>query len=227
MNKVTKNKMIEMEIKPQKYRLAVVFRTVFFPFTYPELIDSVKKRGYGVPPSPRPIPSGPRIYAGGHIATKEGCTVEVKDERQLIASEGTQVEDVIKSFNDVMDISREDFHVDLERDVHYFELTSELIVKSDESPIENIERFMGDRYKVFDEIMGNESSAYTIRIVPKGLIPSHKIWFDITIEPRVTMAEREYYVNIVYRDEKIDNVLTFARDVNSKILSLISKIGEA
>jgi len=215
-----------MEIKPQKYRCAVVFRTLFFPFTYPELIDSFKRRGYSVPPSPRPLPSGPRVYVGGHIATKEGCSVEIKDEKQVIASEGRQVENVIKSFEDIMDITKEDFQVDLDEDIYYFELTSELIVKSDESPIKKIERFMGDKYRVFDEIMGNETSGFTIRIVPKGLIPSYKIWFDITIEPRVTMAEREYYVNIVYRDENIDNVLAFTREIDLKILSLISKIGE-
>jgi len=33
-----------MEIKPQRYRLAIMFHTLFFPFTYPELIDSLKKK---------------------------------------------------------------------------------------------------------------------------------------------------------------------------------------
>ena len=59
-----------MEIKPQRYRLAIVFHTLFFPFTYPELINSLKKRGYNVPPPPCSVPTGPRVYVGGHIATK-------------------------------------------------------------------------------------------------------------------------------------------------------------
>ena len=214
-----------MEIKPQRYRLAIVFHTLFFPFTYPELIDSLKKREYSVLPPPRPAPTGPRVYVGGHIATKEGCTVDVNDDRKIIASEGSQVENIIKSVEELMGIAEKDFRLNLERDIDYIELTGELIVKSEGSPIENIEEFVGDKYNVFDEIMGIETSAYSIRMVPKGYLPSNRKWFDIRIEPRVTMPEYEYYVDIVYRDENIDNILTFAHEVNSKILSLIRKIG--
>jgi len=125
-----------------------------------------------------------------------------------------------------MDVAKEDFQLDLERDVNYVELITELKVKSDGSPIEKIDKFIGDRYKVFDEIMGIETSGFNIRIVPKGFRPSDKKWFDVTIEPRLTIAEREFFIKIVYRDENIENVLLFTRDVNSRILSLISKIGE-
>ncbi|HUV80102.1 MAG TPA: hypothetical protein VMW40_04675 [Candidatus Bathyarchaeia archaeon] len=62
-----------MEIKPWRYRLSGVLCTVFFPFTYYEVIDSLKKRGYNVFPSPRPIPVGQRVYVSGHIATKKGA----------------------------------------------------------------------------------------------------------------------------------------------------------
>jgi hypothetical protein len=214
-----------MEIKPQKYRVAAVFRTFFFPFTYPELIDSLKKRGYGVPPSPRPVPTGPRVYVGGHIATKEGCTVDVNIDRKIIASEGNSIERVIKSIEELMDIAKKDFQLNLEEDIDYLELISDIIIESDTNPVENIERFMGDKYSVFNEIMGIETSPYSIKIVPKGFPPASKKWFDITIGPRVTRPDREYYVSIIYRDANIDNVLTFIREVNSKILSLIRKMG--
>jgi hypothetical protein len=215
-----------MEIKPLRYRLSGVLCTVFFPFTHPEVIDSLKKRGYNVFPSPRLIPVGQRVYVGGHIATKKGCTVEINDDRELISIEGSQIENVIQSFEEIMDMAKEDFQLDLENDVNYIELITEIKVKSDGNPIEKIDKFIGDRYRIFDEIMGIDTSGFSIRIVPKGFRPSDKEWFDITIEPRLTMAEREFFIKIVYRNENIENVLLFTRDVNSKILSLISKIGD-
>jgi hypothetical protein len=66
-----------MEIKPLRYRLSGLLCTVFFPFTHPEVIDSLKKRGYNVFPSPRLIPVGQRVYVGGHIATKKGCSLRL------------------------------------------------------------------------------------------------------------------------------------------------------
>lgn len=219
-----RNMVIKMEIKPQRYRLAIVFHTLFFPFTYPELIDSLKKREYSVPPPPRPAPTGQRVYVGGHIATKNGCIIDVNEEKKTLAGEGSQVENVIKSIEELMDVVEEDFRLNLERDVDYIELVSDLVVKSDKSPLKDIEGF-NNKYSAFNGIMGMETSAYSISIVPKGFLPSSKKWFDIRIEPRVTTPDREYFIHAIYRDENIGDVLAFAREVNSKILSLIEKIG--
>ena len=213
-----------MEIKPQRYRLAIVFHTLFFPFTYPELIDSLKKRGYSVPPPPRPVPTGPRVYVGGHIATKNGCVIDINEERKIVAGEGSKIDNVIKSIEDLKDMVEEDFRLNLERDIDYSELVSDLVVESDKSPLIDIGRF-NNKYSVFNGIMGMETSAYSISIVPKGFLPSSKKWFDIRIEPRVTMPDREYFIHAIYRNENIHDVLAFAREVNSKMLSLIEKIG--
>jgi len=118
----------------------------------------------------------------------------------------------------------EDLRLNLERDIDYSELVSDLVVESDKSPLIDIGRF-NNKYSVFNGIMGMETSAYSISIVPKGFLPSSKKWFDIRIEPRVTMPDREYFIHAIYRNENIDDVLAFAREVNSKILSLIEKIG--
>lgn len=212
-----------VKIKPQKYRFSIVFNTVFFPFTYPEVIDSLKSRGYSVPPPPRPVPTGARVYVGGHIATKNGCIIDVDQERKIIAGEGSQSDDLLKSVEDLIDITEEDFRLNLERDVDYIELISDIIVKGNKSPIKTIERF-GNNYKSFDEIMAMETSPYSISIVPRGILPHSKKWFDIRIEPRLTMPDNVYYIHAVYRDDNIRGVLAFTGEVNSKLLSLIEKL---
>lgn len=109
--------MIKMEIKPQKYRLAFVFHTLFFPFIYPELVESLKKRGYSIPPPPRPPPTGSRVYVSGHIATKGTCFVDINADRKIIASEGSSIKDIIKSIEELIDIAKSDFWLNLEEDV--------------------------------------------------------------------------------------------------------------
>lgn len=37
-----------VEIVPQKYRIALKFNSLYYPFTYPEILNSLGKREYGI-----------------------------------------------------------------------------------------------------------------------------------------------------------------------------------
>ena len=213
-------------IKKREYNLALVFNTILFPFTYPDIDESLTKRHYGVNYTSKPLHLvESRSYVGGNIATKKGCTISINPNKKILGIQGNNVTRVLDSIKDLEEISSQDFQLDLEEDVLFCELTAKFTVEDDTSPIENMGRFMDDKYSSFDEIMGTETSAYAIRIVPKGAIPSSKNWFDITIFTRPTRPKREYYVSVVYRSENIDHTLTFASEINSKIESLIKAIG--
>jgi hypothetical protein len=71
-----------------------------------------------------------------------------------------------------------------------------------------------------------ETAPYSVSIVPNGLSPNNKNWFDIRIEPRFTMPTHSYNIDVVYRNENCENVLSFSELVNSKIHSLIEIIEE-
>jgi len=193
--------------------------------------NSLEKRNYSITLPPGPLPSAPpggRIYVSGPIATKEGCNVVLDSDRKILISEGTSNEKIIDILEDLTRIAKDDFFVDMDEEVDYLELTSELDILSDADPREKIEDFFEgiEAIKKFNEILGTKTSLFSIDITPKGETPTSKKWFHITIEPRVATPRRVYYVRAVYRDDNKDAVVKFTREINSKILNLI-KIIEA
>jgi hypothetical protein len=76
----------------------------------------------------------------------------------------------------------------------------------------------------FSEILGKDVTLYNLRITPKEALPGGKSWLDITIEPRVTMPESVYFVNVVYRNKDRSDVLRFSSEINMRILRLIQSI---
>lgn len=216
-----------MTIQPMRIRIAFVFNTLYYPFTYPEILASLSNRGYIINTEPPlPLPTGQRVYVGGHIASKKGCFIEVNDDRKLLASEGVSIDNVIASARDVIDIAKEDFKLNVERDINFCELASSFAMAEGDRPLEAIRRFSGDSYKIFNDILGAETAGSSIRIIPKNGYPSNKKWFDITITPRFLIEDNEYYIDIIYRDEKnIDGVLEFTSQLPDKMNEIIKRIG--
>ncbi|MGD2247037.1 MAG: hypothetical protein PVF58_01425 [Candidatus Methanofastidiosia archaeon] len=211
-------------VKPIKHKLTLVVNTLFFPFTFPEIFDALKEREYKISSLPGPIPAGQRSYLEGHIGMKNNCLVEINDTRKIIGTEGVVIEDVIKTMEEIIEMSVNDFKLK-ENEMDYLELISNLHVKTDKSPIKTIGNF-GESYRVFDNVFNLETAPYSIKIVPKNVNPSSKNWFDILVEPRLTKPEREYFVHIIYRNTDFNNVLTFARNINTTISSVIEIIGD-
>jgi hypothetical protein len=221
-----------MIIKPQKYRIAFVLNTLYYPFTYPEILNSLAERKYKITaalPQPDPLLSGARIYVSGFVAsTKSGCFIQLNDSSKIIACEGTSADSVVTVARDIIDLSKAVFQLDIPNDIDYSELTASTIVSESCSPLETIKRFSGDRYNVFNEILGNETTGYSIRIIPRKGVPTDRKWFDISITPRFSTSQREYHVETVFRDAKdVENVLDFTSKLDEKIVAIINKIGES
>jgi len=110
--------------------------------------------------------------------------------------------------------------------LRYKHLVGAVVVTDSGNPMAAIKRFAGDQYSAFDEILGAESAGYSIRIVPKNDLPGDKSWFDISITPRLSTADREYYIEVVYRKENnVDDVLAFAAQIEAKVSAIIDTIG--
>ena len=225
MNKWSRRAGFGMKIIPQKYRIAFVIDALYYPFTYPEILNSLAMRKYRIETPPPSLLGGARIYAKGNVASKEGCFIQLNEDRKIIACEGQSIDSVISSAKDIVDISTTDFKMNMPNDIDYCELTGSVVVSESGNPMDAIKAFSDGKYRVFDEILGVESAGYSIRIVPKDGYPTERSWFDIVIEPRFATAGREYYIEIVYRKEKdAESILNFAAQLNTKILAIINKI---
>jgi hypothetical protein len=217
--------MEELKIEPQNYRLALVLETLFFPLTYPDLINSLRKRGFQIE-GPLPSISGARAYLGGRLATKDGCMVDIDPDRKILANDGSNFEDVMKIHQELIVMAAEDFKVDLDKETDYLEMIASVTVRSGKSPLKEIQDFFKGLkgMEKFSEILGKDVTLYNLRITPKEALPGGKSWLDITIEPRVTMPESVYFVNVVYRNKDRSDVLRFSSEINMRILRLIQSI---
>ncbi|MDD2755552.1 MAG: hypothetical protein PHS80_08495 [Methanothrix sp.] len=223
-----------MKIIPQKYHVAFVFNTLYYPFTYPEILNSLKSRGYIIQVPPQPLQSGARIYVSGPAVAakvfdpaKAPCFIELNEPKKIIACNGTVIDNIVASVRDIVDLSRTDFKLNLDTDVNLVELSGSATVQND-NPIDAIKNFSGDRYRVFDEILGAESAEGSIRIIPKNGVQTDKKWFDISIGQRVPSGGNTYYVEFVYRNgNDIASVLDFTANLEEKISAIINKIGGA
>ncbi|MCX6668706.1 MAG: hypothetical protein NTV25_02725 [Methanothrix sp.] len=221
-----------MKIVPQKYRVAFVFNTLYYPFTYPEILNSLKARDYAILVPPQPLQSGARIYISGQAAaikatatTKPPCFIELNEPKKIIACDGTDIDNIVASVKDIVDLSRSDFKLNLPDDINYIELSGSAVVLN-VNPIDAIKKFSGNQYGVFDDIMGAESAGGSIRIIPKNGTQMDKKWFDISISQKVPTGDNAYYVETIFRNgNNIESVLDFISNLDEKISSIIHKIG--
>jgi len=217
-----------MELKLQTFRISLVLKSFFFPLTSTEVFDSLKAREFEIARPPAPFPTGPRIYMSGIVARKRKVLIDLDNNRNLVGVQGDSIEETLQIFSEVMDILREDFFVNMNEELDYVELIAHYLIKSDRNPFEVVQNSMELKFKDrFQQILNTETSDYRFSIVPKGVLPSSRKWFEISISPKLTIPKKAYWVEVVFRDTNHNTVTTFASNLNSTISNIINTIEEA
>jgi len=174
---------------------------------------------------PQPIKSGARIYISGHVATKSGCFIELNEAKRIIACESDKADSAISSLNEIIDLARADFKLDISKELDYCELSG-AVVASDGDPTNIIKRFSNDTYRIFDDVLGADTACGSIRIIPKNGTQTDRKWFDITISEKVPSANKSYYVEFVFRNgNDFESVANFTSRLAGTICAIIDKIG--
>jgi len=219
--------LICMEIRPERFRLSLVLNSVFFPLTSPEAFRSFSSRGFDILVPQGRLPTGARVYFGGPFAQKNGVVIDSDNNRNMVGTEAKSNENMVSTFLEVMNILKEDFFVDLNKDLNYVELIAHFIVSTKANPFVALQAFASVRNrKAIDEILQTQTSDYRVSIVPSGMIPSGRKWFEINISPRLTMPTKAYWIEVVYRDETHDRVTSFAEKSIETISRLINVVEE-
>src|SRR5256885_14076699 len=118
-----------VQLRPLRYRLALVVNPLFFPFTFPDIFESFKAREFNLgagATSRVPVALGAQLYISGPIATKEEVIIDLDQDRKIVGAEGKDIDTLTKVFDEVLNVIQEDFHVNFERDVDYVELSAAL-----------------------------------------------------------------------------------------------------
>ena len=214
-----------MEIKPQTVRISMVLNSVFFPLTAREAFDSFQKRQF-VMGQPKPaLPTGPRVYVSGTIAMKGNVLVGVENQKNLVGVQGDSIEECLTVFEEVIGILKEDFNISLKEDMNYAELIVQYLIPTKSNAFEALQKSVAFKSnQKLNEILDADTSIYSYSIVPKGVLPSSKKWFEITISPKLTMPTKAYWLEIVFRDINTQAVTAFTADLNSTICKIMDVI---
>ena len=216
-----------MEIRPERFRLSLVLNSVFFPLTSPEAFRSFSSRGVDIIIPQGRFPSGARVYFSGPFAQKKGVVIDCDSNRNMVGTEANSTENMIGAFLEIMNILKEDFFVDLNKELSYVELIAHFLVFTGANPLAALQDFTKNRNrKAIDEILQTQTSDYRVSIVPSGTLPSERKWFEINISPKLTMPTKAYWVEVVYRDETHDRVTSFAEKSIETISRLIKIVEE-
>ncbi len=215
-----------MIMRSVRFHIAAVLRSLQFPLYYPLILDSLRRKGFEivatVPPAP---PFGLKLYLGGSIARKGDCNVILNPDKKIIACEGTSIVDTVKCFNELLEVCREDFSVG-DQEFDYYEVLSRYVVKPVKSPLEMIRsREWGELYERVSSILGVRVHPYVISFVVAGRSPKDRKWLDIRLYPDPALPDR-FGVEIVYRDEKMENVLSFIDRMEDNIQKIIEVLEE-
>jgi len=207
-------------------RLTEVLKTMFFPITAFELLDSLEERGYRLlVRRPLPIPPTHRAYIGGRIAEKRDCTVFVDPDRRFIGVDGTSPENLSIIYLELIDVIKKKFELNLDEVRDYLELVATGIVRSRHMPVNVLNNaFRQGIIQKISEILGEDAGVYSVGFAPRGKIPSVTEWFDLRIEPHIRLPTKEYDLTIVYRSSKSEKVIKFFNQLESTILRAIKAL---
>ncbi len=220
--------MTMIKLRREHYRLALVLKSLFFPFTCHETINALVKKGYVIAPiplMPHP-PPGTRAYVSGRIARKGGCEVEVDDHRKIVACEGGSAETVVKTLKELISVAKEDLFVDIDGEIDYLELIATYVVTAGKSPIDTIARAFDDSayLKRIRSELGINASVFQFTLNLKEYRPGSRDWLDIKVSPSLILPDHDYDVQLVYRGRNADSVFEFATTLSLVVEKLISII---
>jgi len=218
----------KLEFEKIILRYSVRFEYVLFPFDMVELVQYLAKSGYtptiGLPP--RTFGQNLRFAAKGKIAQKGDTEVEINDERGVIATTSSSPTSALQCFNEIIQLIKDKFSVDLTKNAVFYELMGNVEIKTSRNAIEAIEHTSEKNscMEAIGKVLGQETSNYTIRLVPKEQAPSQREWFDITIEPDVIKPNELYRVLAIYRTKDKSKVEAFAQSMVENLTNVIKVI---
>ncbi len=215
-----------VQIQPIRYRIALVLNTLFYPLTFPDVLESLKERKFIVPRTAvSSMPTGQRSYVGGPIATKDDVTVDLDPDRKIVATEGKNVESVLSVFEEITSLLRDDYSVNLDNDTDYVEVAGSLLVKVKGVAREEIEELFSGVTKVqkLRSVLQFEPVIRSFTIAQRGKPPESKEYVELSVNYRVTVKDT-YYIEAIYRNPTVAKTLSFAKSINSKVENLVGLI---
>jgi len=206
--------------------MTVTLTPVIFPLDLGNLTRTLKKKGFELSVQIPPTAIGTRMAGAGILARKGDVAVVADTERRFIGVDGTSVDDVLSSFEELTEVVKHELWVDVHAKAGYYESIIRMNVLGRNNPTEVVEGFFRDldTAKSLETIIGEPTSLFTIRLVPRGKLTGEPEWFDIRIEPDVSRPDTTYIIEIVYRKLEYKSVIDFVSGIDQKIDAILDNM---
>jgi len=214
------------KIMTQEAKCGVRLNYVVFPIDIRELSRALAKNGYELPPSRR-LPSPPaQLSYGGDLARKGEITLIIESASGDIGVVGRSLEEVKTAFKELEQIINSELGVNLHENLRFYWYTVHYKVDTGKMPLNKLTKILKQDYMTrFGEVLGENLSSFSVRLIPKDAILNDENWFDIAIEPDL-LNEKLYHVGVVFRSPDATKTETFVRDLDNTLLKLLEVIEE-
>jgi len=169
-----------------------------------------------------------------HIAKNEkgDITIDYIPENGVIGVSGNEFAVVIKNFEILLKLINDIMGTEVDNNIiRLYEVIAHVRVgyskdsKETTEPREIISNFIGkEKLKKFESIFKNPSF-FTIRITPDKELPNKTEWYDVVVEP-LYINPKQYHIGIVYRSQDIENIKNLTKEMENKIIHIVSQINE-
>jgi hypothetical protein len=188
-----------------------------------KLRQKLETTGYSISEK---TPSGQQIILGLPIetlGTKNDVRVELNHIAQALNVVGTKPKSVTEIFTEITSILP-DIGYELDKISLLYEIVTSIIIKSDDKPIEILKKSVNLNLaslsidKLNLDIIG-------MRIGGENTEKGKS--FALSIEPNVTSPNSRFLVRVQYRSKETTDIESFYKDLDTRIIDLISQMEKA
>ena len=202
----------------------VHFDTILYPFTIPELANTLERIGYELSPL-LPFPRLPgRPSGAGEIARKGKTAVHIDAGAQVLIVVDVSIESVLKSFDEIANAFLEDNRVDIDNIVRFYRFNSTYEVRTEKDPLQSIASNLEvPALEKFSEIFDEEVWPLELRFTGARLKANSENWYDISIRPDYEKNDK-YVFSVVYRNKDKEKTQNFINRFEERLLKIAELI---
>jgi hypothetical protein len=216
----------EPRIISEEITYAVRLNYVIFPLEFRDLRNALARNGYELARMEGRIPPRPtRVGFAGEIARKGEIEVHIDSGEGEIAVRGRSLDETTTGFEQVLKVIQTELDMDIDVNVWYYSLIAHYTLQTGTSPHHTIPEVVKGNpfFSRFNEILGEQTCMFSVRLCPTKKIPNRADWFDIAIEPDVLNADA-YHIGVVFRHPDKGRTQAFIKNLKQVLFKLLKVI---
>lgn len=165
-------------------------------------------------------PNNPELF----VCNKGSTEVYLDGLRRVVGAQSESIDNSLKAFNEIFDLSKRAEVTDLRKHVSFYECEINAIYRPKEDVYSMMSRLYRDSQTLleFNKILGGEFMQFNLKLTPSGKRFNRKEWHELTIEPKITEVNF-FLIRMVCRSESIDKVINIAKKTEEHTTAIIEK----